>query len=200
MEESLPSARPDDAPLSLFAYQPVSAPGYRAPTPGDDDDERPLLDTPAQWAHCAQCPDRSHNCRPDQCAAILGRPARSVAEECAAEVPEPLVAPEAPLTPDQVTLFDLQALTVKVPGQEMQEQLEQLGASVGARKRVFEAAVIKQVVLYFQGDEYRQFLSQLEVLAAQFDTDSHTDTITAAVRHCLSEATHGLARPGTEAA
>jgi len=161
--------------LSLFDALPVLMPSYRAPVPGDDGDPRPSRDAPAHWG-----------------------PSPSLADEMVLLEPDVLVAPEAPLTPDQTTIFDLAALTIKVPGQEIQEQMEAAGVTVGARKRVFEAAVIKQVVLYFQGDEYMAFLTQLATAGEQFGTDTHTDTIVAAIRRCLREESHEPAVAGAQ--
>jgi hypothetical protein len=184
MEESLPAATPDALALDLF-----SASAYRAPWPGQDDEERPVAHTPAAWATCHACGQLgTHVCPgPTACPEIVAPP-DALAELDALEPGVP--APEQD-GPDQVALFDLGDLTQEAGDVLIRKEFERAGLTPEAQLKVFEATTIRQVVLLFQAMDYPQILADLTALMQASHTDTHTEALTWLLRQWTSARPNG---------
>lgn len=95
---------------------------------------------------------------------------------------ESLVEPEAPLTPDQTTLFDLDTLTVVLPDEAIRAQYAAAGETAETRKLVYDTTTIRQIVLYYDAAEYRDVLDMLEACMRATGTTTHTQALTRLLR------------------
>lgn len=125
-------------------------------------EERPVLGTPEQWAHCRGCLhlDDGTCPTPELCPAIVQTPSQL-----------------ADMAPDQIALLDLDELTEAAPDADIRRALEEQGLTPAARKKVFEAATIKQTVLYHALVEYRTFQARLALVREAFGVSSNTEAI-----------------------
>lgn len=95
---------------------------------------------------------------------------------------EPLVEPEAPMTPDQLTMFALDALTVVLPDEAIRAQYAAAGETPSARKETYETTTIRQIVLYYDAGEYPEVLRLLANAMARTGTKTHTEAVTRLLR------------------
>jgi len=118
---------------------------------------------------------------PDQLA--LDAAEESAAARSAYVIPgEPLVEPEAPLTPDQTTLFDLDGLTVIPADQAILDAYAAAGETPGARKDTYDQTTIRQIVLYYDSTEYPEILALLEKAMRRTNRKTHTEAVTELLR------------------